>query len=76
MLHLPELLKQGKKINYQGASGNENFNRYHNVFSSFEVVQVSLPALTDGDCGRQLVQTSGSLRTVFTEPSATLSKLY
>ena len=61
MLHLPELLKQGKKINYQGASGNENFNRYHNVFSSFEVVQFN---------------TSGSLRTVFTEPSATLSKLY
>ncbi len=55
------LLKQGKKINYQGASGNENFNRYHNVFSSFEVVQFN---------------TSGSLRTVFTEPSATLSKLY
>ncbi len=55
------LLKQGKKINYQGASGNENFNQYHNVFSSFEVVQFN---------------SSGNLRTVFTEPSATLAKLY
>ncbi len=34
-----KLLKEHKKINYQGASGPENFNQYHNVFSSFEVVQ-------------------------------------
>jgi ABC-type branched-subunit amino acid transport system substrate-binding protein len=31
------LLKQGKKINYQGATGPEDFNRYHNTFSGFAV---------------------------------------
>lgn len=33
------LLKKGTKINYQGASGPEDFNKYHNVFSDFTVVQ-------------------------------------
>jgi ABC-type branched-subunit amino acid transport system substrate-binding protein len=55
------LLKKGTKINYQGASGNENFNQYHNVFSSFEVVKFT---------------SSGGLKTVFTEPASTLAKLY
>jgi ABC-type branched-subunit amino acid transport system substrate-binding protein len=55
------LLKKGSKINYQGASGNENFNQYHNVFSSFEVVKFT---------------SSGGLKTVFTEPASTLAKLY
>lgn len=55
------LLKEGKKINYQGASGNENFNQYHNVFSSFEVVQFT---------------PSGSLKTVYLEPASTLARLY
>ena len=55
------LLNQGKKINYQGASGNENFNKYHNVFTSFEVQQFS---------------SSGSLRNVYLEKAATLAKLY
>ncbi|MHB8189857.1 MAG: ABC transporter substrate-binding protein [Ferrimicrobium sp.] len=55
------LLKKGTKINYQGASGNENFNQYHNVFSSFEVVKFT---------------SSGSLRTAFLEPASTLAKLY
>lgn len=32
------LLKMGKKINYQGASGNDDFNKYHNVFSGFQMV--------------------------------------
>lgn len=31
------LLKQGKKINYQGATGPEDFNAYHNSFSGFAV---------------------------------------
>jgi branched-chain amino acid transport system substrate-binding protein len=31
------LLKQGKKINYDGASGNDDFNKYHNVFSGFQM---------------------------------------
>lgn len=29
-------LKAGKSINYQGASGPENFNKYHNVTGAFE----------------------------------------
>jgi len=32
------LLEKGKKINYQGASGNDDFNKYHNVFSGFEML--------------------------------------
>jgi len=32
------LLKKGKDINYQGASGNDDFNQYHNVFSGFEML--------------------------------------
>jgi ABC-type branched-subunit amino acid transport system substrate-binding protein len=32
------LLKKGKDINYQGASGNDDFNKFHNVFSGFQMV--------------------------------------
>ncbi|HET8529162.1 MAG TPA: ABC transporter substrate-binding protein [Gaiellaceae bacterium] len=32
------LLKKGKDINYQGASGNDDFNKYHNVFSGFQML--------------------------------------
>ena len=32
------LIKKGKDINYQGASGNDDFNMYHNVFSGFQMV--------------------------------------
>ncbi|MDA8290483.1 MAG: ABC transporter substrate-binding protein [Actinomycetota bacterium] len=32
------LLKRGKKINYDGASGNDDFNKHHNVFSGFEML--------------------------------------
>lgn len=32
------LLKKGKDINYQGAAGNDDFNRYHNVFSGFQML--------------------------------------
>lgn len=32
------LIKQGKKINYEGASGNDDFNQYHNVFSGFQML--------------------------------------
>lgn len=31
------LLKAGKKINYEGATGPEDFNTYHNTFSGFAV---------------------------------------
>ncbi len=32
------LLKKGKDINYEGASGNDDFNKYHNVFSGFQML--------------------------------------
>jgi ABC-type branched-subunit amino acid transport system substrate-binding protein len=32
-------LKAGKKINYEGASGHDDFNQYHNVAGSWDVVQ-------------------------------------
>ena len=32
------LIRKGKDINYQGASGNDDFNKYHNVFSGFQMV--------------------------------------
>lgn len=31
------LLKQHKKINYDGAAGDDNFNQYNNVFSGFDM---------------------------------------
>lgn len=33
-----KLLKAGKKIDFQGAGGDDNFNQYHNVFSGFSIV--------------------------------------
>ena len=32
------LIKHGKKVNYNGAGGSEDFNKYHNVFSGFQMV--------------------------------------
>ena len=32
------LLKAGKQINYEGAGGTNDFNKYHNVFSGFNIV--------------------------------------
>ncbi len=32
------LLKHGKKIDYNGAAGNDNFNKYNNVFSGFQML--------------------------------------
>ena len=32
------LIKRGKKINYQGAGGSDDFNVHHNVFSGFDMV--------------------------------------
>jgi len=32
------LIKQHKKINYDGAAGNDDFNKFHNVFSGFEML--------------------------------------
>ncbi len=56
-----KLLKEGKKINYQGASGSEDFNQYHNVFSGFDVVQFN-PA--------------GSLHTVYSVTSNQVAGMY
>jgi branched-chain amino acid transport system substrate-binding protein len=33
-----KLIKQHKKINYQGASGTDDFNAHHNVFSGFQML--------------------------------------
>ncbi|MHB1234284.1 MAG: ABC transporter substrate-binding protein, partial [Microbacteriaceae bacterium] len=33
-----KLLNAGKQINYEGAGGNDDFNKYHNVFSGFSMV--------------------------------------
>ncbi len=35
------LLKQGKKINYTGASGPDTYNSHHNEFGSFDATQIS-----------------------------------
>jgi ABC-type branched-subunit amino acid transport system substrate-binding protein len=32
-------LKAGKEINYNGASGNDDYNQYHNVAGSWDIVQ-------------------------------------
>lgn len=33
------LLNQGQKINYEGATGPEDFNKYHNVFGDWNIAQ-------------------------------------
>jgi branched-chain amino acid transport system substrate-binding protein len=35
-----QLIKAGKKINYDGASGPMDYNKYHNIFGPFDAVQV------------------------------------
>jgi ABC-type branched-subunit amino acid transport system substrate-binding protein len=35
------LLDQGKKINYEGATGPEDFNQYHNVFGDWDIAQIT-----------------------------------
>ena len=52
------LLKKGKDINYQGASGNDDFNKYHNVFSGFEMLgfDSSLNNVTRGTVTPQNLQ--------------------
>src|ERR1700730_8128052 len=46
-----ELLKAGTKINYQGASGDLDYNKYHNVFGPYGAWQQTLAGQ------QQLVQT-------------------
>ena len=52
------LLKKHKDINYQGASGNDDFNQYHNVFSGFEMLgfDSSLNNVTRGSVTPQELQ--------------------
>jgi ABC-type branched-subunit amino acid transport system substrate-binding protein len=52
------LVKKGKDIDYQGASGNDDFNKYHNVFSGFEMLgfDSSLNNLTRGTVTPQELQ--------------------
>ena len=35
-------LKAGKKINYDGASGNMDYNQFHNVFGPYQLVKSNL----------------------------------
>jgi branched-chain amino acid transport system substrate-binding protein len=35
-------IKAGKKINFDGASGNMDYNRYHNVFGPYQLVRSNL----------------------------------
>ena len=39
------LLNAGTKINFQGASGAEDFDQYHNVFGDWDTVQYNADAL-------------------------------
>lgn len=55
-----KLIKEGKKINYQGASGPEDFNQYHNTFGSgWTVVKWT---------------TSGGLVPVYTVPPSVIAR--
>jgi len=39
-----QLLKDGKKINFEGASGPEDFDQYHNTFGDWDIVQFNADA--------------------------------
>ena len=39
-----QLLKDGKKINYEGASGPQDFDQYHNTFGDWDIVQFNADA--------------------------------
>ena len=53
-------LKAGKKIDYEGAVGADDFNQYHNIFSDYDAVQFD---------------TSGNLHTVLTLTQAQLAQI-
>ena len=52
-------LKAGKKINYDGAAGNQDFDKYHNVFGPFAVLRFDA---------------TGTTQTVMTLPASLLLK--
>lgn len=39
-------LKAGKQINYDGASGNDDFDKYHNVFGPYEILHFTAAGTT------------------------------
>lgn len=49
------LLKAGKKINFEGAGGSDNFNVHHNVFSGFSIV-----GFNGSPNGKQIAYVSGA----------------
>ncbi len=40
-------LKAGTKINYDGASGNDDFDKYHNVFGPYEILHFTASGATE-----------------------------
>ena len=34
-------IKAGKKVNYDGASGNMDYNQFHNVFGPYQLVKAN-----------------------------------
>jgi branched-chain amino acid transport system substrate-binding protein len=42
-----DMINQGKKINYEGASGPLDFNQYHNVSGAWDIVQATGDAAGD-----------------------------
>ncbi len=50
-----KLLEGGKKINYEGAGGSDDFNVHHNVFSGFSIVGFS-----GAPAGKQIAYVSAS----------------
>lgn len=40
-------LKAGTKINYDGASGNDDFDKYHNVFGPYEILHFTASGTTE-----------------------------
>lgn len=53
------LLKAGKKINYEGATGPDDFNKYHNIYGGWSVVRFN---------------SSHQLYQIATESAATVAK--
>ena len=53
-----QAIKNHQKINYDGASGNLDMNKYHNVFGPFQVLQFT---------------TTGATQTITTLPTSVLS---
>ena len=51
-------LQAGKKINYEGASGSQDFDKYHNTFTAFDVAQFDA---------------SGNLHTVMNVPASEIA---